>query len=176
LNQLEEQGFTPVVPREVFQEMKDLRLSSRSSREDRIAIDVALEMLEKKKVKKTTLGEGKVDEFLIKKGQEGIFIATFTYSSASFFVLKDWKTFPTSGIDSNPTSRTGEENVASFIGLPIKFSSILVVTIASPDATNIPDFNVPFFIIAVADIPRLGSRLASIMTPDAGSRVSPVDS
>jgi rRNA-processing protein FCF1 len=76
LNQLEEQGFTPVVPREVFQEMKDLRLSSRSSREDRIAIDVALEMLEKKKVKKTTLGEGKVDEFLIKKGQEGIFIAT----------------------------------------------------------------------------------------------------
>lgn len=76
LSQLEEQGFTPVIPREVFQEMKDLRLSSRASREDRLAIDVALEMLEKKKVKKTTLGEGKIDEFLIKKGQEGVFIAT----------------------------------------------------------------------------------------------------
>lgn len=76
LTQLEEQGFTPVVPREVFQEMKDLRISNRASREDRLAVDVALEILEKKKVKKTTLGEGKVDEFLIRKGQEGIFIAT----------------------------------------------------------------------------------------------------
>lgn len=76
LTQLEEQGFTPVVPREVFQEMKDLRTSNRASREDRLAVDVALEILEKKKVKKTTLGEGKVDEFLIRKGQEGIFIAT----------------------------------------------------------------------------------------------------
>lgn len=76
LTQLEEQGFTPVVPREVFQEMKDLRISNRSSREDRLAIDVALEMMEKKKIKKTTLGEGKIDEFLIKKGQEGVFIAT----------------------------------------------------------------------------------------------------
>lgn len=76
LTQLEEQGFTPIVPREVFQEMKDLRTSNRASREDRLAVDVALEILEKKKVKKTTLGEGKIDEFLIKKGQEGIFIAT----------------------------------------------------------------------------------------------------
>lgn len=76
LTQLEEQGFTPVVPREVFQEIKDLRLSNRASREDRLAVDVALEILEKRKVKKTTLGEGKVDEFLIRKGQEGIFIAT----------------------------------------------------------------------------------------------------
>lgn len=76
LTQLEEQGFTPIVPREVFQEIKDLRLSNRASREDRLAVDVALEILEKRKVKKTTLGEGKVDEFLIKKGQEGIFIAT----------------------------------------------------------------------------------------------------
>ncbi len=76
LSQLQEQGFTPIVPREVLQEMKDLRISNRSSREDRLAIDVAFTLLEKEKVKKTTLGEGKIDDFLIKRGQEGIFIAT----------------------------------------------------------------------------------------------------
>lgn len=76
LSQLAEQGFTPVVPKEVFQEMKDLRISNRSSREDRLAIDVALEMLEKQNVKRMSLGTGRVDESLIKKGQEGSFIAT----------------------------------------------------------------------------------------------------
>ncbi len=76
LTQLNEQGFTPIVPREVIQEMKDLRISNRVSHDERIAIDVAFELLEKAKVKKTTLGTGRVDDFLIKRGQEGIFIAT----------------------------------------------------------------------------------------------------
>lgn len=76
LTQLGEQGFTPVVPREVLQEMKDLRVSSRVSHEERVAIDVALELLEKGKVKKTSMGQGRVDDWLIKRGQEGIFIAT----------------------------------------------------------------------------------------------------
>lgn len=76
ISQLEEQGFTPIVPREVLQEMKDLKMSNRSSREDRIAVDVAFEILEKKDVKKISSGQGKVDEFLIKKGLEGAFIAT----------------------------------------------------------------------------------------------------
>ncbi|MGV8142787.1 MAG: hypothetical protein ACP5NS_04100 [Candidatus Pacearchaeota archaeon] len=76
LTQLSDQGFTPVVPREVLQEMKDLRVRSGVSHEDRIAIDVAFELLEKGKVKKTSLGTGKVDDWLIKRGQEGIFIAT----------------------------------------------------------------------------------------------------
>jgi rRNA-processing protein FCF1 len=76
LSQLQEQGFTPVVPREVLQEMKDLRISNRSSREDRLAIDVAFTLLEKSKVKKMSVGQGKIDDFLIKRGQEGIFIAT----------------------------------------------------------------------------------------------------
>ena len=76
LTQLEEQGFTPVVPREVLQEMKDLRTSSRASRNDRQAIDVALDIIAQKGVKKIGLGTGKVDDWLIKRGQEGIFIAT----------------------------------------------------------------------------------------------------
>ena len=76
LSQLHEQGFVPVVPREILQEMKDLRTSDKLSREDRLSIDLAFEMLEKNKVKKTTLGNGKMDELLIRKGKEGIFIAT----------------------------------------------------------------------------------------------------
>ncbi len=76
LTQLAEQGFTPVVPREVLQEMKDLRIRNGVSHEDRVAIDVAFDLFEKEKIKKTSLGSGKVDDWLIKRGQEGIFIAT----------------------------------------------------------------------------------------------------
>ena len=46
LAQLAEQGFTPVVPREVLQEMKDLRVSNRVSHDDRAAIDIAFELPE----------------------------------------------------------------------------------------------------------------------------------
>lgn len=76
LSQLEEQGFKPVIPREVFQEMKDLALKDKTSREDRLAISVALDLIEQRKVKKMSIGVGKVDDGLIKKGNEGIYIAT----------------------------------------------------------------------------------------------------
>ena len=74
--QLTEQGFIVCVPREVMQEMKDLRKRSKLSHEDRIAIDVALDMFSKRDIKKTSMGHGKVDDWLIKKGKEGIHIAT----------------------------------------------------------------------------------------------------
>lgn len=76
LSQLEEQGFRIQVPREVLQEMKDLKMKSKTSRDDRIAIDVALKMIEERKVKKTSFGEGKVDDMLIQRGNEGYYIAT----------------------------------------------------------------------------------------------------
>jgi len=76
LSQLEEKGFKAVVPREVLQELKGLRLSSKASHEERIAIDVALEMAASKRIKSITLGEGKVDDALIEKGKKGIYIAT----------------------------------------------------------------------------------------------------
>jgi len=76
LSQLEEQGFKIQVPREVLQEMKTLKLKNKTSREDRLAIDVALEMIEKRKVKKMSMGDESVDDFLIKKGNEGYYIAT----------------------------------------------------------------------------------------------------
>lgn len=80
LSQLEEQGFKVVLPREVMQELKDVRTNSRQSREDRNIAILALGMIEKNKVKKMTMGrrmnEEKVDDALIRKGKEGFYIAT----------------------------------------------------------------------------------------------------
>ena len=76
IQQLSEQGFELIAPREVLQEMKDLRNSDRSSQKDRVAIDVALQLVETKKLKKMSFGQGKVDDFLIQKGNEGYHIAT----------------------------------------------------------------------------------------------------
>ena len=76
VEQLREQGFAVVVPREVIQELKDLAARSGVRREDKVAVDVALAVLEQEKVKKGRLGSGKVDDGLIKKGQEGIWIAS----------------------------------------------------------------------------------------------------
>src|SRR3989338_7295341 len=74
ISALEEQGFKILIPREVLQELKDLKL--KSVHEDRVAIGLALEMFEKSKVKKVRLGGGSVDEQLIKKGRDGIYVAT----------------------------------------------------------------------------------------------------
>ncbi|MDP4039582.1 MAG: hypothetical protein Q8P57_03315 [Candidatus Pacearchaeota archaeon] len=76
LSQLEGQGFKPIVPREVLQEMKDLIRRNKTSREDRLAVNVALELIENRKVKKTSFGDGKVDDYLIEKGKGGVYIAT----------------------------------------------------------------------------------------------------
>jgi rRNA-processing protein FCF1 len=76
LSQLEGQGFKVVVPREVMQELKDLRKKSSLSHEDRVAIDVAFEIIENNKLKKTKIGGKKVDEGLINKGREGVYVAT----------------------------------------------------------------------------------------------------
>lgn len=74
LSQLEEQGFRVILPREVFQELKDLRL--KIGHEDRVAIDLAFSLFENRKVKKSTLGHDSVDKGLINKGNKGAYIAT----------------------------------------------------------------------------------------------------
>ena len=74
--QLEEQGFKIVVPREVLQEMKDLKLKSGLSHEERSSIDFIFKIVESEKIKKISLGSRKVDMGLIEKGREGIYIAT----------------------------------------------------------------------------------------------------
>jgi len=80
ISQLENIGFKVVLPREVLQELKDLKENPRESRLDRDAVDIAFQMFEVKKIKKVSLGrrmeKKRVDEALIKKGKEGYYIAT----------------------------------------------------------------------------------------------------
>ncbi|MBU0760202.1 MAG: hypothetical protein KJ600_04785 [Nanoarchaeota archaeon] len=76
IDELGGMGFRTKVPREVLEEMKDLKKERKTSHAERQAIDVAFSMLEVAKVKKMKLGTWNVDEGLIKKGREGIYIAT----------------------------------------------------------------------------------------------------
>jgi rRNA-processing protein FCF1 len=74
LAELEGMGFKVLLPKEVFEEIKDLRLSSYQP--DRVAVDVALELFEKRNVKRVQLGKVPVDEGLIEMGKKGAYIAT----------------------------------------------------------------------------------------------------
>ncbi|MBM3230465.1 hypothetical protein FJZ22_02305 [Candidatus Pacearchaeota archaeon] len=74
LDELEAQGFKPILAHEVFEELKDLRQTATLS--DRVALDLAFALFEKRKVHKMTLGHHKVDEGLIIKGKKGAYIAT----------------------------------------------------------------------------------------------------
>ncbi len=71
---LEELGFRIILPREVFQELKDLRLKVPLA--DKNAIELALKLVSSKKLKKQTLGKGSVDAGLIALGKKGAYIAT----------------------------------------------------------------------------------------------------
>ena len=74
ITELEGQGFKVLLPKEVFEEIKDLRLNS--DRNTKVASEVALELLKKRKVKNVTLGDRQVDEGLIEFGKKGAYIAT----------------------------------------------------------------------------------------------------
>lgn len=74
LDLLEAEGFTPRLPHEVYQELKDIRATATLS--DRVALDLALALFEKRKVHKMTLGHHIVDEGLIAQGKKGTYIAT----------------------------------------------------------------------------------------------------
>ena len=73
LDALESMGFTPVIPREVLQELKDLRFSAHGK--ERGAVEIALDSLPER-IKKTTLGGKTTDGGLIAKGKKGLHIAT----------------------------------------------------------------------------------------------------
>ena len=76
LEELKNMGFKSILPREVLQELKDLKLKDKTSHEERVAIDLAFQMFEKSNVKKTTIGGRYADEGLIEKGNQGFYIAT----------------------------------------------------------------------------------------------------
>lgn len=74
VTELEGMGFKVLLPKEVFEEIKDLRLNS--DHETKVAVEVALELFKKRKVKSVTLGRKQVDEGLIEFGKKGAYIAT----------------------------------------------------------------------------------------------------
>lgn len=77
IGRLGEEGFSVKIPREVMQELKDLKKKSGVSRDSRLIIDMALKMIgENKEIKSVGFGEGSVDEGLIKMGKKGVYIAT----------------------------------------------------------------------------------------------------
>jgi len=76
IDELNSLGFKAKVPREVLQEMKDLKREKKTGRDERTAIDVAFQLLDERNVKKVKVGGKNVDEGLIAKGKEGIYIAT----------------------------------------------------------------------------------------------------
>lgn len=71
---LEEAGFRVAIPREVMDELKDLKFKVRHY--DKEAINIVLELLSEKGLKKIKLGQGKVDDKLIEFGRRGAYIAT----------------------------------------------------------------------------------------------------
>lgn len=77
IGRLREEGFSVKVPREVLQELKDLKKKGNGSRENRFIIDMALKMFDNnKEISKVGFGQGTVDEGLIKMGKKGVYIAT----------------------------------------------------------------------------------------------------
>jgi rRNA-processing protein FCF1 len=74
ISDLEGQGFAVFLPKEVYQELKDLK--NKVSHEDKIAVEMALTLFESKKLKRISLGNQSVDSGLIEKGRQGYYIAT----------------------------------------------------------------------------------------------------
>lgn len=74
ISDLELLGFKILLPREVYQELKDLRSKAKS--EEKAIINMALKMIDSGTIKKTTLGNMSVDKGLIQKGRSGYYIAT----------------------------------------------------------------------------------------------------
>src|SRR3989344_5761260 len=72
--ELESMGFKILLPREVYQEIKDLKLKAKQ--EEKALINIALDIFQSNTIKKTTLGNKSVDQGLIDKGKQGVYIAT----------------------------------------------------------------------------------------------------
>lgn len=76
ISQLSNQGFEISIPRESLQSLKDFRFESFTSQEDKILVAKTFDLINGVRVKKKTVGDQNVDDWLIKKGNEGFYIAT----------------------------------------------------------------------------------------------------
>ncbi|MEM4259562.1 MAG: hypothetical protein QXS38_02265 [Candidatus Pacearchaeota archaeon] len=74
IEELESMGFRVLLPKEVFEEIKDLEKNSNST--DRAAVRVALELFAKRKLDSVNLGKKPVDAGLVDFGKKGAYIAT----------------------------------------------------------------------------------------------------
>lgn len=74
VSELASLGFKVIIPREVLLELKDLR--QKVPHDERVAIDLGVEMLDKAGVKKIKIGGQKVDNALIDYGKKGAYIAS----------------------------------------------------------------------------------------------------
>lgn len=74
ISELEGMGFKVLLPKEVVEEIKDLRLNS--DHNTKVAVEVALQLFRQRKIKSMTLGRKQVDEGLIEMGKKGAYIAT----------------------------------------------------------------------------------------------------
>src|SRR3989344_1731752 len=76
INDLKAMGFRIIVPKEVIQELKDLKTRKGKSRENKLAIDIGLGLIERGDVGRASLGGNKVDDGLIIEGKNGAYIAS----------------------------------------------------------------------------------------------------
>ena len=74
MSQLEDLGFKIFLPKEVYQELKDIKPNL--SRGDKLIVEMALKLFEDKKAKNISLGNKSVDKGLIEKAKQGYYIAT----------------------------------------------------------------------------------------------------
>ena len=76
---------------------------------------------------------------------------------------------PTFGNVSKPMMIAGADGSSLSTVFPKKFSKIFAFPVAECVFIGSPRFNVPFFMMTDASMPRCGSRLASKTKPDAGA-------
>jgi len=74
IEQLKKEGFRIIIPKEVIEELKDLK--NNLPHNEKTAINLAIELIEKNKLEKMKLSKGKVDDALISLGKKGAYIAT----------------------------------------------------------------------------------------------------
>ena len=77
VEQLESKGFKIAVPREVLQELRNLHHNVKTARDEKKEIIKVLNILDDhRRFKRISAGQGRLSDWLMKKDNEGYFIAT----------------------------------------------------------------------------------------------------
>ncbi len=77
ISQFENKGFKVAVPREVLQELRHLEHDVKTARNEKNEIMKILNLLDDhRRFRRISAGKGKLSDWLVKKDNEGYFIAT----------------------------------------------------------------------------------------------------